>query len=206
MSAPTSKKEIPAFWVLVMIVIGVYLLYLIVRLFVRSFVYFGYNIFFFTDNMLQIQTWNPIVLWGVLGVIIGGVIGVWFAIKKFKLSRILVLYPIAALLLFVTIMCLINSPGQYGIGYDVSHESELPTAPPAVIQKYFYKVVSDVTVRSGPSTNNARLFVLYRGATVEMLERNLVDSRRIEWMKIRYNNREGYVSVKYLRYIRSSVY
>lgn len=199
----TSKKETSPILLLLMIGIGIYLLYLIVQLLVRSFVYFGYNIFFFTDNLLHIQSLGPVVVWGVLGIFIGGTIGVGIAIKKFQLSKKLFIYPVLVLVLFFTTMGLINRPGQYTVGYDILQAPVIPTDPSAQVNttKIFYKVVSDVTVRSGPSTGDAKLFILYKGATVEMVKRFFIDKRRIEWMKIKYNNQEGYVSLKYLKHV-----
>ena len=198
------KSEIPPIVLLLIIGIGIYLLYKIVVLLVKSFVYFGYNALFFTDNMLQIPSWNPIVAWSILGVFIGSIFGVGVAINKFHLSKKLILYPILIAVLFITTMCFINKPGQYAL----SPETVLSPAPETTTlpsTKYYYKATMDVTVRSGPSTTTSKLFTLSKGTTVEMVQRFFMDNRNLEWIKIRYNNREGYVSSKCLKFSRSSV-
>jgi hypothetical protein len=201
-----SKSEIPGLVLLLMVVVGIYLLYKIVELLVKSFVYLGYNVFFFTDNMLIIPPWGPTVVWGLFGILTGSIIGVGIAIKKYKLSKKLIIYPILVLALFVIIMCFVNQPGHYALASDSIQEStsiEPATAVP--VTKYYYKAVLDVSARSGPSLNYPKLFTLKRGATIEVIQRWLIDKRKVEWMKIRYKNQEGYVSSKYVRYLGSSI-
>lgn len=187
----------PIILVLAGIGIGIYLINRLIIFAVVLFVLWGYNSIFFLDNLFSINPFNPIAMWGVWGLFFGSIVGVFVAVKKFKLSKILILYPIALVALLVTIMSFVNNPGKFSGNYSPpGKELDTPT------QKNYYVLNSNANMRSGPSTDYSILFVLKNGYEVEVIQGGFYDTRNIEWYKIKDNGQEGYISSKLLNYSR----
>ena len=181
--------------VLGLVCLGIYVVYLLVIWATKVFVYLGYNSFFYLDNLFGINPFNPIVVWSIWGLFIGSIIGVTIAVKKHKLSKILILYPVGFVILLFTIMGFVNHPSDYKNNYMPPQENKVVVAP-----KNYYTLTMDANVRSGPSKNNSVLFVLNKGMVVEVIQKGSFDSRNAEWYKIRNENREGFISAKLLTF------
>ncbi|MBI5538414.1 MAG: SH3 domain-containing protein [Bacteroidia bacterium] len=191
MSISTKGWSIVGFFIFLMIFI---------KTVVNTFTYIGYNFFFFLDNLFAISTFNPVVVWGIFGLFIGSIIGVIIAIKKFQLSKTLILFPVGFVVILITIMGFVNSPLQHSGTYIPPNivKTEKPS-----IERFFYVSNIDANVRSGPSVSNSKLFVLKKGSEVEVIQKGFYDSRNVEWFKIKYNYQQGYMSSKLLNYSRS---
>lgn len=75
----------------------------------------GLNTTLFLDNLLmQSQAISPIILWSILGTLIGLVYGTVVAWRKYTLDSKLILIPAALLSFFVVILFFLNSPLQAG--------------------------------------------------------------------------------------------
>lgn len=196
-----SKSKMPGLLILILMIAGLYLAYLIVVLLVKCVIYGGYNFLFFTDNLFQINLFSPIVSWAIAGLFIGSIVGVLVAVKKFQLSKLLVLFPVGLVFIFFTTMYFVNHPTDYN--GDFNSMLSKPTVQQEYIQHFdYYKATMDINVRTGPSTNYRRVFVLNKGNEAQLIERNIWDSRHNEWFKIKYNSTEGYVNSKYLHFSR----
>jgi hypothetical protein len=198
----TSKYKPGTLGTILLVALGLYLLFIIVVFLGKAFVFTGYNFFFFTDNLLEIKSVNPIVNWGILGLMLGIVAGVIVAIKKYRLSKLLVLYPVLAIFIFVSVMWLINKPTAY------TGNLNLPPVPardiaPVVTQKIYYKVNATIIARSGPSIDDKKIFSLKKRTEVEMVGRRFFDADNAEWFKIKYNDQEAFVNAKYLTFSRT---
>jgi serine/threonine protein kinase len=76
-----------------------------------------------------------------------------------------------------------------------------PRTPPAVPQETYteqFVHVSGLNVRSGPSKDHSLQFSLVQDEKVRVSNRG----RSGDWVKIKYNNQEGYVNSQYLRDFR----
>ena len=108
-----SKNDDSGYSILLLIglIVGaIYLLYLLVIFSAKVFVYIGFNSLFYLDNILHAPFINPIIIWGILGLLAGSTIGAFIGIRKYKLVSTLILYPLGVLFLFLLIMGLINKP------------------------------------------------------------------------------------------------
>ncbi|WP_298737796.1 SH3 domain-containing protein [uncultured Chitinophaga sp.] len=195
----TGKKTGTGEWVLIIIgaTIGLYVLGQLILLLVIVAAFYGYNFFFLVDNMLRIDALNPVLVWGMLGLFIGSITGVTVAVKKKKLQKWLILCPLLLAALVITIMCMINKPAQYTSDFNLSG-----IARPAVaveITREFYIATTDVNIRSTASKFGRVISTLKRGQEAEVLQKGFYDSRNAEWVKIRYNGREGFVNLHYLK-------
>ena len=193
---------------ILLIVIGIFLgLYVLYHLLIwcaKASVYLGYNMFFYLDNLFTITALNPLISWGIFGFFLGIIFGVLVAIRKYRLRKSLIFIPVAFFIVLLVIMSLINQPANYAGTYGrLPEKTGNSVAEPAPAVKYFYKVVSDSKVRSGPSVKHPRLFTIVKGAEVEVDQPGSFDATRIQWIKIRYNRQEGYISSRQLRYSRS---
>lgn len=164
---------------------------------VKLFVYAGYNSFFFLDNLFDFQMFGPITTWGIWGFLIGSIIGVMVAVKKLRLSKKLVLYPVGIVAFLLVIMGFVNKPGDYQEDYKPVKQVENN------IEKRFFKANRDVNFRSGPSASYSSLFILTKGSEVELIQSGFVDDKNIDWSNIKFNNQEGYVCTKYLDFSRT---
>ena len=198
-----SKTDIHPVIYLLGIVIGVYLIYWFTVLLIRVIVFLGYNWLFFLDNLLMFGNFNPVVIWGLFGLFIGSIFGVTIAVKKYKLSKTLILYPTALVLILIGIMCFVNKP-TIVVGTYIAPENPVsntttvtPTTP-----KYYYTTAANVKVRIGPSIKKSILFSLKPGVEVQVISRGYFDSNKIEWAKVKINDREGYLRLASIRYFR----
>ncbi len=164
---------------------------------VKLFAYAGYNSFFFLDNLFDFQMFGPITTWGIWGFLIGSIIGVMVAVKKLRLSKKLVLYPIGIIAFLLVIMGFVNKPTDYQGDYKPLKQVE------DKIEKRFFIANRDVNFRSGPSASYPSLFVLTKGSEVEFIQSGFIDDKNIDWSNIKFNNQDGYVCTKYLDYSRT---
>lgn len=184
--------------VVVGVAVGLYVVYLIVTFAVKAFAYLGYNFSFYLDNLLFMGSISPIISWAISGLFAGSIAGVLVAVKKYNLSRLLILYPAGAALVFVLVMGFVNKPGKTVGVFKLPEEAYDVTVPAQ--PEYYYFVTADVNVRSGPSAKYSKQFTLPRGTRVEMVQGGFYDSRKAEWIKIKYNYKVGYINARYLNY------
>lgn len=191
----TGSKRFHPFLIFLLVIVGVYLLYLFLLWLGKVFVFLGYNLYFFLDNFLFISPINPILMWGVLGLFIGSLIGTLISIKKYKLNFSLFIYTLLAFVTFLITMGWVNKPSGNYISYASHLKNEIP-ADPIPTREYFI-LKSTLNVRSGPSTRYSKLFVLNEGIEVELVEKGYF-TNNAEWYKIKFNDQEGFVNSIYL--------
>lgn len=190
-------------FLLLAIGLGLYILYHLVIFSAKLFVYLGYNVIFFLENLLEVTPLNPVAAWGIFGLILGSIAGVIIAVKKFKLSKLLILYPAGFLCLVVLIMYFLNKPLQYSGTYVSPEEKmriEIANRGPA---KEYYLAFADAKVRKGPSNQKSQLFTLRKGEEVEVVSRGHFDKNNTEWFLIKSKGREGYASGRLLQFSRN---
>lgn len=179
-----------------LIAIGLYLLYQIIIFAAKLFVYLGFNFFFFLDNLLTFNHINPIVMWGIWGLQIGSIVGVIIAVKRFKLSKILILYPIAFVVIFTTIMYFVNSPTQYPTLDSVQkNDPNLNFVQNTTPQISYYILKASANIRKNPSGSSQIFKKLYKGSVVEVL-----DKSNPKWYKCKISNIVGYINANLLTY------
>jgi len=212
MSVQSEKTGIPFIIFLILVVIGIYLLYLLVLFMARVFVFCGFNALFYMDNLLEIPSFNPAVSWGVLGVLLGSLTGVFVAIRRYKLSRVLLFYPVGGILIIVGIMAVINKPGHYEVMAQVPGETSAaaPASDSSMTStphlRRLYRTTINLRVHDKPSTDSAVLFVVKKGVEVEILQRRVLYFSNTEWVKISYNGQEGFVSMRPLIFSKTATY
>ena len=196
-------KDTPVVLLAALILLAIVLLYQLAIFLFKAFVYLGFNLFLFTDNLIRFQPIEPLFLWGVFGFFIGGIFGVIIAIKKYKLSKVLVLYPLSITLLCIIILSFINKPTDVsGTFVPVKTEDSF------VLQQQqntvvYYTVARTVYARSRPSLSSLKVFTIAKGTKVELLE-NVRDNRNKMWSRIEYTNpqtgykKTGYMNANYL--------
>lgn len=186
---------------LIGVAVGIYVLYLLIIFSAKAFAYLGYNSIFYMDNLLLVQGASPLFCWAFMGLLLGAIFGVLISAKKHQLSYRLVLWPVGVLLAFATLMGFINKPAAYDGQLALPANEYNNTATGTTYN--FYKVISDVNVRSGPSINNSILFTLSSGTEVELIDRGYYDSKNAEWIKVSYAGQQGYVNGKFLTFSRT---
>jgi hypothetical protein len=159
------------------------------------FVFFGFNIFFFIDNLFAIDPINPIIVWGIWGLLFGSIYGIFVAVKKLKLSSVLIFYPVAAVFVLLIVMGIANKPTDYDGSY-IPFKEKTSTNP--TIKKNYYLTNSSINMYSDVSKKQKVLTNIEKGTTVEVLETGFYDSKKIEWYKIDYNGKLGFVKSEYL--------
>ncbi len=191
--------------VIIVVIIGLYLAYQILILLAKFFVYLGYNFFVFADNLFQVSSFNPVATWGIMGLFIGSIAGVAIAIKKYRLSKKLLFYPIGIVILIFVLLYFINEPanhhGTVNLPNTSNSDASLPsyTVTPSVT---YYYATQSINARIGPSVRYPVAFVIDKAAEAELIERAFQDAKHNEWMKIKYNNQQGFVNAKFLRFSR----
>lgn len=175
-----------------------------------AFVYLGFNIFVYTDNLLKFTFANPLVMWGILGLFIGSIFGVIVAVKKYKLPKKLIFYPISITILLIVILSFINKPtelsGSFAPFLDTNPapESNTNTTTNDMPSYYLYTVTQSMNVRASASLSSNRLFTVPHNAQVRVLE-SVRDNENSLWSKIEYKNPQtgykqtGYLKNKYLK-------
>src|SRR4051794_1145215 len=105
--APAEAKDGPG---------GVWL-FLIILFVVLTFVFnealgnFSFKVFLFLDNLVKISdSASPLLLWGMLGLMIGAIYGSFVAWKKYKLDLTVNFIPVGIVLLFIAILFKVNHP------------------------------------------------------------------------------------------------
>src|SRR5690606_20361945 len=76
----------------------------------EAFTFLGYNFFFFMDKLLQVHGAPPVLLWAILGGLIGFIPGTYIAIRRFRLKKAIFLIPLMLLVLLLVLLSLINKP------------------------------------------------------------------------------------------------
>ena len=140
--------------------------------------------------------------WAIFGLFIGSVFGVVIAVKKFQLSKKLVLYPVVITTFLFVVMGYINKPSKTSGNYIPFENTNESTLSNQANQPDFYELLADINVRSRPSGKSSKLFTLKKGISFEMMGSGYYDTKNNEWTKIIYNEQEGYVSSKHLRYLK----
>lgn len=210
MNLITKIRRLPTFAILVILAVTVYVAIRLVMFLSIAFVYLGFNLFVYIENLLQFTSVNPLVMWGILGLLIGSIFGVVVAVKKYKLPKKLIFYPISITILVIIILSFINRPTQLTgsfvpiLDQNVSTDLNTNNTTTNTPSNYLYTVTQEMTVRESPSLSSARLFTLSRNERVRVLE-NVRDSKNNLWSKIEYYNAKtgdkqtGYLKSKYLR-------
>lgn len=210
MNLITKIRRLPTFAILVILAVTVYVAIRLVMFLSIAFVYLGFNLFVYIENLLQFTSVNPLVMWGILGLLIGSIFGVVVAVKKYKLPKKLIFYPISITILVIIILSFINRPTQLTgsfvpiLDQNVSTDLNTNNTTTNTPSNYLYTVTQEMTVRESPSLSSARLFTLSRNERVRVLE-NVRDSKNNLWSKIEYYNantgdkQTGYLKSKYLR-------
>src|SRR5436190_10633626 len=100
--------NLPAVLLIALFCLAALIIYQLVIFLSKTFVWLGFNLFLFTDSLFKLESANPLLLWGLLGLFIGSIFGVIVAVKKYKLSKILILYPSTVTLLIIILFYFIN--------------------------------------------------------------------------------------------------
>ncbi|MEP6947995.1 MAG: SH3 domain-containing protein [Ginsengibacter sp.] len=185
MSISKKIKDLPVVVLIIFLLLGIVILYRLVIFLSKAFVYLGFNLFLVTDNLLKFESANPIILWGLLGLFIGSIFGVMIAIKKYKLSKTLILYPLSITFLAIVILSFINKPTDVSSTYAPTKTEETATPPEQTNKTSYYTVIQTTLIWSGYKRPRTKLCNLPRGTQVEVLE-SVRDSRNNIWYKIPY--------------------
>lgn len=198
MTIRNKISNIPGFVLFVLILLIGYLGYHLVLFLIKAFVFLGFNTFLFLDNLVKFDSINPILIWGIIGLFIGSIFGVVIAIKKYKLAKIIILYPISLVIVVFSIFSFINKPSiTFG-----TYESLIDENATVAKEKLNYKITQDINVRISPSPKATKLFSLPSGTPVQVIE-FIEGYKKSSWAKISYNNDSGYVNSKYLELMQS---
>jgi len=93
-------RELPGLAIVLILIVTVYIAVKVIRL----SIYLGYRLLMSIENLLRLSWANPFVMWGIFGIFIGSIFGVIVAVKRYKLSKKLVFYPLAIVIAFIIIM------------------------------------------------------------------------------------------------------
>ena len=208
MNLITKIKRLPTAAILVILAVAIYVGIKLVMFLSIAFVYLGWNLFVYLENLLQFSSANPLVLWGIFGLFIGSIFGVVVAVKKYKLPKKLIFYPFIITILLIVILSFINTPSQLSGSLNTlmntNIQTDANTNNAAQSPAYsLYTVTQEMNVRQGPSLRSNRLFTVPRNARVRIIE-NVRDNNNILWSRIEYTNpntslkQTGYLKNKYL--------
>ena len=152
----------------------------------------GFNAVFLIDNVAHIKdTFSPILMWTIIGVLLGGLLGIIIAVNKLKLQSRLKIFGAMIFIILLTIMGFISQPlllnrsGQASInGMDSLAKKGDSISIPA------YKTVNSpkAYLRSIPNANGRIITKLYKGATVA-----IEDTSNGKWFKVKYKGKEGFI-------------
>ena len=209
MNLITKISKLPTLVILVIIAVAIYVAIRLVMFLSIAFVYLGFNLFAYLENLLQFTSVNPLVMWGILGLFIGSIFGAVVAVKKYKLPKKLIFYPFLIIILLIVTLSLINKPSK--LSGSASPFLEFNTDPTEntnptteTSSYYFYTVSQEMNVREEPSLRSRRLFTVPSNARVRVVE-NVRDNKNTVWSKIEYTNpntsfvQTGYLKNKYLK-------
>lgn len=167
--------------IIIVIFIGVYALGAIYA----TMIFAGYNIFYFVDTLLTVNPdFNPFIVWGLFGVIIGIAIGLWRAAAKNNVNY-LKIFSIILPVLIIAGASLISKP------LAISYSRTFDTSSKIV----YGVIIADVgaNIRDGPSTNSKIIDKLPKNYEVKILNHIQGES----WHQIQYikNNKTktGYI-------------
>jgi hypothetical protein len=165
-----------------------------------AFTFLGYNFFFFMDSLLMVRRAPPVLLWAILGGLIGFIPGTYVAIRKFKLKGILIFIPLMGLIFLLVLLSIINKPLDQGGNFSASHKPYMESSKG---QREYCTLLHTINVRQGPSTQYSKLFVLDSGTNVEILEKGHFTHNRQEWFRVKFEGQEGYVNSRYVKILSS---
>ena len=193
--------SLPGVVVLFIVIITIYLLFKIIVFSTKLFVYLGFNFSVYMDRLLKIESANPIFLWAMIGLFIGALIGVVIAAKKFKLSKLLILYPALAIICFWLIFFLINKPTDVTGSYLPQQPiyNQTVQIPASDYNNRNYIINYDVKARKKPNVKSKTSFVLKAGTVVELVQ-TTTGANYEEWSLIRFiNPKTGYTQTGYVK-------
>lgn len=202
-------KRLPTVAILVILAVAIYIGVKLVMFLSVAFVYLGWNLFVYLENLLQFTLVNPLLMWGILGLFIGSIFGVIIAVKKYKLPKKLIFYPFLLTILLIVILSFINNPsrlsGSLNTLLNTNTESDVNNNNATETPAYdLYTVTQAMNVRQQPSLRSNKLFSVPRNARVRLIE-NVKDNNNTLWSKIEYTNpktglaQTGYLKYKYLQ-------
>lgn len=160
------------------------------------FTFLGYNFFFYMDNLLLVRGAPPVLLWAILGGLIGAIPGTYIAIRRFRLKGVLLFIPLLVLALLLVLLNIINKPMDQAGSFSASLKPHMESSE---FQPEYGTLLYTLNVRQGPSTQYSKLFVLDSGTHVEILEKGHFTSNRQEWFRVRFEGQEGYVNSRYVK-------
>ncbi|MDD3643798.1 MAG: SH3 domain-containing protein, partial [Candidatus Krumholzibacteria bacterium] len=158
------------------------------------FVTFGFNMFYYIDNLLAVDpSVHPVIAWGGAGALFGACAGLWRAAGQNKvgyLRIIALLVPIVFMMGFCATTKPLRHDGQHSIEtpYTVKQrqrEANLAAVAQerALRERLRYIIAPNgANVRGGPSTGEAKIDILQYGTEVRIIESN--DG----WCKVEYRS------------------
>lgn len=197
-------KKLPTAVILVILAVAIYVGFKLVKFLSIVFVYFGWNLFVYLENLLQFSSANPLVMWGIFGLFIGSIFGVLIAVKKYRLPKKLIFYPFLLTIFLIVILSFINNPsnlsGSLNTLLNTNTESDVNNNNATETPAYsLYTVTQEMNVRQQPSLRSNRLFSVPRNARVRIIE-NVRDDKNAVWSKIEYKNpKTGFAQIGYLK-------
>ena len=209
MNLITKIRRLPTLAILVILAVAIYVGVKLVMFLSILFVYLGWNLFVYLENLLHFTSANPLLMWGILGLFAGSIFGVVVAVKKYKLPKKLIFYPFLLTILLIVILSFINHPsrlsGSLNTLLNTNTESDVNNNNATETPAYnLYTVTQSMNVRQQPSLRSNRLFAVPRNARVRLIE-NVKDNNNTLWSKIEYTNpktgfaQTGYLKNKYLQ-------
>lgn len=183
---------------IVFLALGLFMLFRLFETVAQPFMVLGFNTSFYLDNLMQGKLVSPILGWAIFGLFLGAIAGTLIAIKKYKLSRLLLCYPIGALLLVLGMLAIVNKPAAYPTEYRFFKDPNQQQEPENESTITHFRLTSDLNVRTRPNLNSTVAFTLRKNEEVELVDRNHFDNRGVEWIRIRNAKGIGYVNAKYL--------
>ena len=183
-------------WVIVAIAVIIVLI-LVGYLLNSLFVMLGFNLFYFFDNLLAMDTSLHVMIpWAIAGAIIGICYGLWRAGNKYRAGY---LKPLALIIPALLIIMAFNNtkPMDYHSEHSVRtyyilEQEQKAKRRAATAEKKKRKenmrhvtAISGANIRAGASKRSQKIDVLPQGAKVHLI------SRDGKWAKVSYVSRNG---------------
>jgi len=200
MKAIKKFAELPALIIIVIVLLGLYLVYILMIFLAKLFVFLGFNLFVVIDNFMKVESFSPIVVWAFLGLMIGGVLGVVIAVKKYKLSKKLIIYPVSVFLFFIGIFYLVHDAPTNSGSTLKSDEKQVETIQTGVVSDGVASFIAsrDCSIRATPSLRSKKLLSITKGTRTEYLK-TTVDSKKNIWYKVKHiDSQTGKQSIGYI--------
>ncbi len=158
------------------------------------------NCFLFTDSLVKLSSsFNPIVMWVILGLFIGVIYGSFVAWMKYRLEFKLNLISIGIFVLFFVFLFLLNKPIQSNATNTFVFKPNVEVEKPPVTH-YYYKIsTSKAYLYSTASTQSSVLSKAgYKDIEVEVLE-----FTNDNWCLVKLYNTTGYIKRKSIVFSRT---